>query len=55
MENQANDKTNIERAIIYASVTLEERRRLKEIAEKTNTTKSALISQWINERYEKLK
>lgn len=43
----------VERTIISVSLSVNDKQKLKELANKHEMTASALISQWIKEKYQK--
>ncbi len=43
----------VERTIISVSLSVNDKQKLKELANKHEMTSSALISQWIKEKYQK--
>ena len=51
----ANNKNTVERTVISVSLSVNDKKKLKEMAMTEEMTSSALISQWIREKYEKYK
>ncbi len=49
----ANKKSTVERTVISVSLSVNDKKKLKEMAREEEMTSSALISQWIKEKYER--